>query len=155
MGPVQNRPQFERVWSLFDDAMAHGARVIAGGKRFDRPGLFIPPTLVDGISHGVKLVDEEQFGPVLPIMRFTDEESVLAQANDTKYGLGGSVWSRDVDHAVAMAERLVVGTAWINQHGAFTASLPMAFAKESGIGCDYAEFGLAEHTRLMLVNARL
>ena len=88
-------------------------------------------------------------------MRFTEEEAVLAQANDTQYGLGGSVWSRDIDHAVAMAERLNVGTAWIDQHGAFTASLPMAFAKDSGVGCDYAEFGLAEHSRLMLINASL
>ncbi len=155
MGPVQNRPQFERVWAYFDDAVDRGAKVIAGGNRFDGPGLFIPPTLVDGISHGVRLVDEEQFGPVLPVMRFTDEEAVLSLANDTAYGLGGSVWSRDIDHATALAERMQVGTAWINQHGAFTASLPMAFAKESGVGSDYAEFGLAEHSRVMLINARL
>jgi aldehyde dehydrogenase (NAD+) len=155
MGPLQNRPQFERVWGLFDDAVARGGRVLTGGRRVEGPGLFIPPTLVDGLDHDSRLVAEEQFGPVLPIMRFCDEDEVIALANDTTYGLAGSIWTRDIDRGVALADRLEVGTAWVNQHGAFTAALPMPFAKESGVGADYAEYGLAEHTRPMLINARL
>ncbi len=155
MGPLQNRPQFERVWDLFDDAVGQGGRVLTGGRRVDGPGLFIPPTLVDGLAHDVRLVKEEQFGPVLPILRFSDEDEVIALANDTTYGLAGSIWTRDIARGVALADRLEVGTAWVNQHGAFTAALPMPFAKESGIGIDYAEYGLAEHTRPMLINARL
>jgi aldehyde dehydrogenase (NAD+) len=155
MGPLQNRPQFERVWGLFDDAMQQGARVLTGGERFEGPGLFIPPTLVDGIDHDTRLVKEEQFGPVLPLIRFKDEALVLRMANDTNYGLGGSVWTRDIERGLAFAERLEAGTAWVNQHGAFTAALPMPFAKESGVGIDYAEYGLAEHARPMLLNARL
>jgi acyl-CoA reductase-like NAD-dependent aldehyde dehydrogenase len=155
MGPVQNRPQFDRIWSLFDDAVAHGARVLCGGERHAGPGLFIPPTLVDGIGHGVRLVDEEQFGPVLPIIPFDDENEALRLANDSPYGLGGSIWTADIDRGVVLADRLEAGTAWVNQHGAFTAALPMAFAKDSGIGMDYAEYGLAEHSRAMLINARL
>jgi aldehyde dehydrogenase (NAD+) len=155
MGPLQNRPQFERVWDLFDDAVGQGGRVLAGGWRVEGPGLFIPPTLVDGLDHDVRLVKEEQFGPVLPIIRFSDDDQVVAMANNTTYGLGGSIWTREIDRGVALADRLEVGTAWVNQHGAFTAALPMPFAKESGIGIDYAEYGLAEHTRPMLINARL
>ncbi len=155
MGPLQNRPQFERVWDLFDEAVAHGARVLTGGQRVEGPGLFIPPTLVDGMDHDCRLVKEEQFGPVLPIIGFRDEDQVIAMANDTLYGLGGSIWTRDIPRGVALADRLEAGTAWVNQHGAFTAALPMPFAKESGIGIDYAEYGLAEHTRPMLINARV
>jgi aldehyde dehydrogenase (NAD+) len=155
MGPLQNRPQFERVWSLFDDAVAQGGRVLTGGIRINRPGLFMPPTLIDGLEHDVRLIAEEQFGPILPLIRFRDENLALQMANDTSYGLGGSIWTGDMERGIALADRLEVGTAWVNQHGAFTAALPMPFAKESGIGIDYAEYGLAEHTRHMLVNARL
>lgn len=155
MGPVQNRPQFDRIWALFDDALARGARVLTGGERQAGDGLFIPPTLVDGIGHGVALVDDEQFGPVLPLIPFRDEAAMVAMANSGPYGLGGSVWSRDIDRAIALVDRLEVGTGWVNQHGAFSAALPMPFAKQSGIGMDYAQYGVAEHSRAMLINARL
>ena len=118
-------------------------------------GLFITPTIVENVGQGCRLVDEEQFGPVLPIMAFTDEDVAIEQANYGTYGLGGSVWTRDMDKGVMLADRLEVGTGWINQHGAFTAALPMPFAKESGIGMDYAQYGVAEHSRAMLVNALL
>ncbi len=154
MGPVQNRLQFERVTSLLDDAVRRGARVLTDGGQAASPGLFIRPTLVEGVGHGVALVDEEQFGPVLPLMRFSDEDEVVALANDSAYGLGGSVWTADVERGVAVADRLQVGTAWINQHGAFTAALPMPFARDSGLGTDYAEYGVLEHTRAMLINAK-
>ena len=155
MGPVQNRQQFDRIWSLFDDAVANGARVVTGGARHTGAGLFIPPTLVEGIGHGVALVDEEQFGPVLPLIAFRDEDAVVDMANSGPYGLGGSVWTRDIDRGCALVERLDVGTGWVNQHGAFSAAIPMPFAKESGIGMDYAEYGVAEHMRAMVVNAKL
>lgn len=155
MGPVQNRPQFDRVWALFDDAVANGAQIVAGGVRSERPGLFIPPTLVEGIGHGVTLVDEEQFGPVLPLIPFRNADDAVRMANDSPYGLGGSIWTADIDAGIVLAARLEVGTAWVNQHGAFNAALPMPFAKQSGIGIDYAEYGVGEHMRPMLINARL
>ncbi|MDV3456117.1 aldehyde dehydrogenase family protein [Sphingomonas sp. HF-S4] len=155
MTPVQNRPQFDRVWALYDDAVAHGAQVLTGGVRHEAAGLFIPPTLVAGIGHGVDLIDQEQFGPVLPILPFSDEEAVLELANRGDYGLGASVWTRDVDRGIALVERIDAGTGWVNQHGAFTAALPMPFARQSGIGMDYAEYGVAEHSQAMLINAKL
>jgi acyl-CoA reductase-like NAD-dependent aldehyde dehydrogenase len=155
MGPVQNRPQFDRIWALFDDAVAQGGRAVTGGQRQAGDGLFIPPTLVEGVGHGVALVDEEQFGPVLPLIPFADVDDAVAMANTGPYGLGGSVWTADIDRGIAIGRRLDVGTAWINQHGAFTAAIPMPFAKQSGIGIDYAEYGVAEHMQTMVINARL
>ncbi|MCE7796251.1 aldehyde dehydrogenase family protein [Sphingobium sufflavum] len=154
MTPVQNRKQFERVWGLIDDAAVRGGTILSGGERLDR-GLFIPPTLFMGVGHGVALVDEEQFGPVLPILPFRDVEAALADANSGEMGLGGSVWTADVERGLALAGRMECGTAWVNQHGAFTAALPMPFAKQSGIGMDYAHYGVAEHSRPMLLNVRV
>jgi acyl-CoA reductase-like NAD-dependent aldehyde dehydrogenase len=155
MTPVQNQAQFERVWALHDDAVRQGAQVLTGGVRHDGAGLFIPPTLVAGIGQGVDLVDQEQFGPLLPILPFSDVNAVLELANHGDYGLGASIWTRDVERGIALAERLEAGTGWVNQHGMFTAALPMPFAKQSGIGMDYAEFGVAEHSQAMLINARI
>jgi len=154
MTPIQNRKQFERVWHLIDDAVDQGGTIMRGAERHEGPGLFVPPTLMENVGHGVALVDEEQFGPVLPLMRFRDEEEALRDANRGDMGLGGSVWTADIDRGLYLAERMECGTAWVNQHGAFTASLPMPFAKQSGIGTDYAQFGVAEHSRLMLLNGR-
>ncbi|MET0248351.1 MAG: aldehyde dehydrogenase family protein [Sphingobium sp.] len=153
MTPIQNRKQFDRVWTLIDDAAAHGGTIVAGGHPLGQ-GLFIAPTLFTGVGHGVPLVDEEQFGPVLPILPFTDIDAAIDDANKGELGLGGSIWTADVARGLDLAERLECGTAWVNQHGAFSAALPMPFAKQSGIGVDYAHYGVAEHSRLMLLNAR-
>ncbi|QLC26373.1 aldehyde dehydrogenase family protein [Parasphingopyxis algicola] len=155
MTPVQNRPQFDRIWSVIDDAVAHGGRVVTGAAREAGPGLFITPTLFEDISHGTMLVDEEQFGPVLPLIPFDDLEDAVAMANDSEYGLGGSIWSSDLDQATEWANRLETGSAWINDHGSFSASVPMPSAKQSGIGTDYAHFGVAEHSRLMILNRKV
>ncbi len=155
MGPVQNRLQFERIWALCDDAVAAGARVLRAGSEVAGTSLLIPPTLVDGLGHGVRLVDEEQFGPVLPMLRCHDTDDALRLADDSKYGLGGSIWTADLEVGTALAQRLEVGTAWVNQHGGFTAALPMAFAKQSGIGIDYAGSGVGEHAQRVLVNVCL
>lgn len=155
MAPLQSQAQLDRVKGFADDAAARGCTVhqqpFAAGTR----GYFMAPALVEGAAAGMPLVDEEQFGPVLPIMPFTDEDAVLALANEGEYGLGGSVWSGDVDRAIALASRLESGSAWVNQHGAYNASLPLPFAKQSGLGMDYAHFGVLEHARAMLINARV
>jgi len=154
MGPIQNRPQFERVTGLLDEALTLGGSVVTGGHRRP-PGYFLSPTLVTGVAEGVRLVDEEQFGPVLPIMIFDDLEDVIGRANGTLYGLGASLWTGDLERGYRLAERLEAGSVWVNQHGAFTAAVPMPFAKESGLGIDYGEEGVTEFTQRQIVNVRL
>ncbi|HLI63101.1 MAG TPA: aldehyde dehydrogenase family protein [Terriglobales bacterium] len=152
LGPLQNKQQFEKVKSLLEDAHKHG-KVIAGGKAMDRPGYFIEPTIVRDIREGCRLVDEEQFGPILPVIKFSDVEDALRRANGTAYGLGASVWSANSARAQAVAERLEAGTVWINKHHDLSPTIPFGGAKHSGFGVEFAEEGLAEFTQLQIINA--
>ena len=95
LGPLQNKMQYEKVKAFLEDARKNG-NIIAGGSAMDRPGYFIEPTIVRDIKEGSKLVDEEQFGPVLPVIKYSDKDDVIRRANATTYGLGASVWSSDV-----------------------------------------------------------
>ncbi|MFU8814613.1 MAG: aldehyde dehydrogenase family protein [Pseudomonadales bacterium] len=151
LGPLQNKMQYEKVKELIDDAARHG-RIVAGGEVPDQPGYFIRPTIVRDISDGVRLVDEEQFGPVLPVIRYDDLEDVVARANNSPYGLGGSVWSKDLDRAYAVADKLDAGTVWINQHADLNPAFPFGGSKQSGIGTELGEEGLAEFTQLKIIN---
>ncbi len=151
IGPLQNKAQYEKVKTFIDDARANG-NIIAGGTIDDRPGYFIRPTIVRDIADGTMLVDEEQFGPVLPVIRFSDAEDALARANASPWGLGGSVWSGDRDTAYGLAERMEAGTVWINKHLDFGPNIPFGGAKQSGIGVEFAEEGLAEFTQIRVIN---
>lgn len=151
LGPLQNRMQFERVKELLDDARQHGT-VIAGGTGLDKPGYFIRPTIVRDISDGTRLVDEEQFGPVLPVIKFKDADDAVARANASPWGLGGSVWSSDPARAYALAEKLDAGTVWINKHAELDPTIPFGGAKQSGLGTELGEDGLREFTQLKVIN---
>lgn len=151
LGPLQNRNQFEKVKALIEESRAHGT-VIAGGEGLGRPGYFIRPTIVRDIADGTRLVDEEQFGPVLPVIRFSDDEDALRRANASPYGLGGSIWSGDIARAYALASRMDAGTVWVNTHMAMTPSVPFGGAKQSGIGVEFGAEGLAEFTQMHVVN---
>ena len=148
LGPVQNRMQHGKVSALVAAAADRG-RVLLGGKPGE--GLFFPPTIIAGLSNGDPLVDEEQFGPALPIIRYTDVDVAVAAANDSPNGLGGSVWSSDIDAAKAVALRLESGSAWINKHGAIQPNAPFGGVKQSGIGIQFAEEGLKENTTAQVV----
>lgn len=152
IGPVQNRMQFEKIKALLDDARTNGT-VLAGGAPLDRPGYFIPPTIVRDLADDAPLVREEQFGPVLPVMRFDTIDEVIARANDSAYGLGGSVWGRDVERATAVARRIDSGTVWVNQYLAIDANIPFRGSKMSGIGSELGEAGLLEYTQPHVINA--
>jgi acyl-CoA reductase-like NAD-dependent aldehyde dehydrogenase len=151
IGPVQNKRQFDRVVGLIEDAKKHG-RVMTGGVAEGGRGYFIRPTIVRDITDGTQLVDEEQFGPVLPIIRCKDAEDALARANALPFGLGGSVWSADVSRATKVADRMEAGTVWVNQHMALAPNIPLAGAKHSGVGAELGDEGLAEFTQLKIIN---
>jgi acyl-CoA reductase-like NAD-dependent aldehyde dehydrogenase len=116
LGPVQNASQLARIIALVDDARTRGARVATGGIRMDRPGYFFQPTIIAEAVEGMRVVDEEQFGPVMPVIRFSDVDDAVSRANATEYGLGASAWSSDPVRAEQVADRLVAGQAWVNTH---------------------------------------
>ncbi|MBH1964083.1 MAG: aldehyde dehydrogenase family protein [Comamonadaceae bacterium] len=147
MGPIQNRMQFDKVARLVEAARSAGATIVCGGQPSDGPGNFYPLTLVTDIKDGNPLVDEEQFGPVLPIIRYTDVDDVVARANRLDVGLGASVWSRDAEQARAVAMRLQAGTVWINQHGVIHPLVPFGGSKRSGWGVEFGVEGLKSVTR--------
>lgn len=143
LGPLQNKMQFDVVDTLVEEARARGARVVLGGDPDrDRPGYFYPATLVADIDNDAALVQQEQFGPALPIVRFSDIEEVVAAANGVQVGLGASVWSADRAAAVAVATRLQAGTVWINSHGGVHPFVPFGGAKRSGYGLEFGAEGL-------------
>jgi acyl-CoA reductase-like NAD-dependent aldehyde dehydrogenase len=154
-GPVQNRDQYQLVCELVEDARANGGHVLTGGEPLPGPGYFYPPTIVSGVSDGIRLVDEEQFGPVLPVIRYTDVEDAIARANASENGLGGSVWSPDIEAARKVASRLECGTVWINGHAEVLPHCPFGGCKMSGFGVEFGLEGLLEYTAPQLLNINL
>jgi len=141
-GPLQNRMQYERVLGILEDSRRRGGQLFAGAERPAGDGYFISPTIVTQLPEDARLVAEEQFGPLLPVQRFSDIEDAIHRANDTRFGLAASVWSRDLERAFGIALRLEAGTVWINQHRATAANVPFGGIKQSGIGRNYSELGL-------------
>lgn len=151
-GPVQNRDQFNLVNELVEDAKANGARILTGGTPLEGKGYFYPPTIVADISDGTRLVDEEQFGPVLPVIRYSDIDDAVKRANAADVGLGGSVWSSDTAKAAEIAGRLECGTAWINGHAELLPYAPFGGCKMSGFGVEFGQEGLMEYTSAQVIN---
>ena len=147
-GPIQNAPQFEKVKKMADEAKASGARFLTGGEPAEGPGYFFPVTIVADIADDTRLVQEEPFGPILPVLKFSDIEDALQRANDNSNGLGGSVWSSDIERATALASRLESGTAWVNSHAMIRPDAPFGGVKESGIGVEFGRYGLEEYTSI-------
>jgi acyl-CoA reductase-like NAD-dependent aldehyde dehydrogenase len=151
-GPIQNKMQYDKVLGLYEDAKANGGKVLCGGRIPDEPGYFMPYTLMTNVTDGMRIVDEEQFGPLLPIIKYSDIDDVLEKANGLETGLGGSVWSSDIERASDIASKLECGTAWVNQHGPIAPNVPFGGVKCSGIGVEFAEEGLHEYTTIQVVN---
>ncbi|WP_284982962.1 aldehyde dehydrogenase family protein [Arthrobacter sp. efr-133-TYG-118] len=143
LGPLQNRTQYDIVARLVDAARDSGARILLGGNPDDgQPGYFYPTTLVADIDNDNPLVAEEQFGPALPIIRYSTVDEAVAKANALDVGLGASVWSSDPEAARGVAARLEAGTVWINKHGAVDPRIPFGGAKQSGYGLEFGAEGL-------------
>lgn len=151
LGPLQNRQQYEKVKALLADSERRGARVMARGTLPVASGYFMRPTIVSEIKEGARLVDEEQFGPVLPVIRFSDVEEALRMANQTDFGLGASVWTSDLEAGEEIASRMEAGTVWVNQHGQLDPSVPFGGIKHSGVGVQYSTYGLAEFTTIQIL----
>ena len=151
LGPIQNYQQYKRVLDLIADAKAKGYKFLMGGETSEAPGYFIPITILDNPPEDSRIVQEEQFGPVLPLLKFDDIDDVVRRANDSEYGLGASVWSADEEKALAIGERLQAGTVWINETQYITPLGVFGGHKQSGVGAEGALEGLMEYTNAQTI----
>ncbi len=151
-GPVQNANQLRIVSELVDDAAVNGGKILCGGEALSGNGYFYPPTIVANVSNGIRLVDEEQFGPALPVIAYSDIDDAIRMANDCSVGLGGSVWGKDPDAAQQVASQLECGTVWINGHAEVLPHAPFGGCKMSGFGVEFGLDGLLEYTRPQIIN---
>lgn len=142
IGPVQNRMQFDKLKSFLDDIKAHGQNIVLGGEIDEsQSGYFFPITVVDNPPEDSKIVQEEQFGPILPILAYDDVDEAVERANASIYGLGGSVWGRDTKAAVAVANRVEAGMVWVNEIHTQGVDIPFGGVKQSGIGTEQGHEG--------------
>jgi acyl-CoA reductase-like NAD-dependent aldehyde dehydrogenase len=152
LGPIQNEPQYRKVLEYFNDCSTQGYRYAVGGAvQSNLPGWFIPVTLVDNPPEDSRIVKEEPFGPILPVLKWSDEEDVIRRANDTQYGLGASVWGRDLAAVQRIGGRLQAGTVWLNEVHQYSPHQAFGGHKESGIGCENSLHGLMGYTNWQTV----
>ncbi len=154
IGPINNAPQYHRVLELIQDAKDKGYTFLLGGEKADVPGYFIPVTILDNPPEDSRIVQEEQFGPVLPLIKFDDVDDVIARANATDYGLGGSVWGKDEDKALAIAQRIASGTVWVNETQHLSPTAAFGGMKQSGVGVEGGVEGLLEYTNAQTIVRR-
>lgn len=154
MGPVQNKAQYDKLKTYLDDAAADGV-IIAGGKAADRDGYFIEPTVVRDITGDSRLVQEEQFGPVLPVISYDNLNDVISQVNSSDYGLGGSIWTSNVERGAEVASQIQSGTVWVNKWLDIPSDVPFRGAKQSGMGAESGQEGLEEYTQAKIINISL
>lgn len=154
MGPLQNRMQFEKVLDVIASARAEGGTFLTGGDATGE-GYFIRPAIVTGLPEQARLVQEEQFGPVLPVRAYDDIAEAVAAANASEFGLGGTIWGTDTQRAMAIARQIQTGTIWVNQHMSLPLDVPFGGAKQSGIGLQNGLPGMEDVTQLRVMNAVL
>lgn len=155
VGPIQNKKQFDRVCELIEDAKSNGYKFLVGGDVDPSgSGYYVPITILDNPPEDARIVAEEQFGPVMPLMKFSSEDEVIARANNSEYGLAGAVWTKDTDAGVRIAEQLETGTVWINEFLHLSPFAPFGGHKQSGFGAEYGEEGLKEFTYPQVITVR-
>jgi aldehyde dehydrogenase (NAD+) len=154
IGPINNEAQYRRVLELIADARDKGYKFLVGGETSEVPGYFIPVTILDNPPEDSRIVQEEQFGPVLPLLKFDDLDDVVARANATDYGLGGSVWGQDEDKAFEIAQRIASGTVWVNETQHLSPTAAFGGMKQSGVGVEGGLEGLLEYTNAQTIVRR-
>ena len=157
MGPVVNKDQYEKVMGYIQKGLDEGARLVTGGRRppgFDK-GFFIEPTVFEDVRNDMTIAREEIFGPVLSVIKYESEDDAIAMANDSIYGLGGAVFSKDIPHAVEVAKRIRTGTVWINDYHLINALAPFGGYKQSGVGRELGIYGLKEYTQVKHIHVDL
>lgn len=154
LGPIQNRAQYDRVRDLIADCRDQGYRIRFEGKAPNGPGYFLPVTIVENPPDGSRIVEEEQFGPILPIMSYSSTDEAIERANNSPYGLGASVWTKDLDLAQQVAGRLDAGTVWINEALYLSPQAAFGGRKESGLGAEHGIESLLSATDTQTVVMR-
>ena len=146
-GPLIDMKAVEKVEEHVHDAVAKGARVLTGGKRHAKGGSFYEPTVLADVKTNMKITHEETFGPVAPLFRFKDEAEVIRMANDSEYGLGGAVWTKDINRAFRVARAIETGRMWVNNYNTLPAHAPFGGYKKSGIGRETHKMMLEHYTQ--------
>lgn len=155
VGPIQNKKQYDRVVELIADAKDNGYKFLSGGDVDPSgTGYYVPITILDNPPEDARIVAEEQFGPVMPLMKFSTEEEVIARANASEYGLAGAVWTADTDKGVEIAEQLETGTVWVNEFLHLSPFAPFGGHKQSGFGAEYGTEGLKEFTYPQVITVK-
>ena len=155
MGPLVSDEQFRRVTGYLESGKADGATALTGGGRFGDKGYFVEPTVLTNTSPSMKVVREEIFGPVVVAAPFSDLDEIAAAANDSEYGLGAGIWTKDISKAHALAKKIRAGTVWINCYNVFDAALPFGGYKQSGWGREMGHEVLEAYTEVKAVTAQL
>lgn len=155
VGPIQNKKQYERVLELIQDAKDHGYKFLVGGDHDPSvPGYYVPITILDNPPEDARIVAEEQFGPVMPLMKFSTVDEAIARANASDYGLAGAVWTSNPDEGVKVAEQMETGTVWVNEYLHLSPFAPFGGHKQSGFGAEYGKEGLLEFTYPQVITVK-
>jgi len=152
LGPHTTEKQFEKTLHYIEVGKQEGAKLLTGGKRLGNKGFFVEPTIFADCNDKMKIVQDEIFGPVMCILKFTDTNDVIRRANDTRYGLTGGVCTNDINKGLSVAKRIRAGTVWVNTWNAFDTAVPFGGFKESGIGRELGPYGLRNYYEVKTIS---